>query len=200
MRVAGDLLVAPGQWRAWVGELGAAVDRVIVANPLQARLPLAQAADALRLPDRALIPLLADEAGLVSKDGHLERPGTGAHLGEAEAGLAELERRLAVEPFAAPERHELDALGLGSKQVAAAVRMGRLIDLGDRVLLAPPGPTQAMRVLSQLEQPFTTSQARQALGSTRRVVIPLLEFLDRKGWTRRLTDSTREVVRGGKSR
>lgn len=200
VRVAGDLLVAPGQWRAWVGELGAAVDRAIAENPLQARLPLAQAADALRLPDRGLLPLLAEEVGLVITNGHLERPGRGAHLGEAEAGLVELEQRLAAEPFAAPERHDLDALGLGPKQVAAAVRMGRLIDLGDRVLLAPRGPAQAMRVLSQLEQPFTTSQARQALGSTRRVVIPLLEFLDRKGWTRRLPDSTREVVRGGKSR
>jgi selenocysteine-specific elongation factor len=34
-----------------------------------------------------------------------------------------------------------------------------------------------------LPQPFTTSAARQALGTTRRVVIPLLEYLDERGST-----------------
>ncbi|MBR7503197.1 SelB C-terminal domain-containing protein, partial [Mycobacterium tuberculosis] len=49
--------------------------------------------------------------------------------------------------------------------------------------------------LAGLDQPFTTSQARRALGTTRRVVIPLLEHLDSRGWTRRLDGSHREVVR-----
>ena len=50
-------------------------------------------------------------------------------------------------------------------------------------------------VASALPQPFTTSDARQALGTTRRVVIPLLEHLDARGWTRRLDAGHREVVR-----
>jgi selenocysteine-specific elongation factor len=52
-----------------------------------------------------------------------------------------------------------------------------------------------MRELAALPQPFTTSDARQALDSTRRVVIPLLEHLDGRGWTRRLDGSHREVAR-----
>ena len=52
-----------------------------------------------------------------------------------------------------------------------------------------------MRVLAGLPQPFTTSEARQALATTRRVVVPLLEHLDGRGWTRRLDASHREVVR-----
>ena len=51
-----------------------------------------------------------------------------------------------------------------------------------------------MAVLAALPQPFTTSQARQALGSTRRVVIPLLEHLDGRGWTERLDTDHRRVV------
>ena len=42
-------------------------------------------------------------------------------------------------------------------------------------------------------QPFTSSQARQALDSTRRVVIPLLEYLDDAGYTVRL-DGTRRTM------
>jgi selenocysteine-specific elongation factor len=51
-----------------------------------------------------------------------------------------------------------------------------------------------MRVLASLPQPFTTSAARQALNSTRRVAIPLLEHLDALGWTRRLDPGHREIA------
>jgi selenocysteine-specific elongation factor len=67
--------------------------------------------------------------------------------------------------------------------------------LGDGVVLLPNTPALAMRALATLEQPFTTSQARQALSTTRRVVIPLLEHLDARGWTRRLDAGHREIAR-----
>ncbi|MGB3522392.1 MAG: SelB C-terminal domain-containing protein, partial [Mycobacterium sp.] len=44
-------------------------------------------------------------------------------------------------------------------------------------------------------QPFTATQAKQALNTTRRVAIPLLEYLDARGWTRRIDAVYREVVR-----
>jgi selenocysteine-specific elongation factor len=50
-------------------------------------------------------------------------------------------------------------------------------------------------VLAALPQPFTTSAARQAMSTTRRVVIPLLEHLDARGWTRRIDAGHRMVVR-----
>jgi selenocysteine-specific elongation factor len=49
-------------------------------------------------------------------------------------------------------------------------------------------------VLASLPQPFTTSQARQALDTTRRIAVPLLEHLDRLGLTARIDASTRAVV------
>ena len=57
------------------------------------------------------------------------------------------------------------------------------------------GKSTALRLLAGLEQPFTLSAARQALGTTRRVAVPLLEHLDSRGWTRRVDGSLREVVR-----
>jgi selenocysteine-specific elongation factor len=50
---------------------------------------------------------------------------------------------------------------------------------------------EAARVLAQLPQPFTAAEARQALRTTRRVAIPLLEYLDRAGVTERLADDRR---------
>jgi selenocysteine-specific elongation factor len=106
-----------------------------------------------------------------------------------------LESRLRSSPFAAPEAADLAALALTSRELAAAERAGRVLRLRDGVVLLPTAPALAMRTLAALEQPFTTSQARQALGTTRRVVIPLLEHLDARGWTRRLDAGHRVVVR-----
>ena len=192
----GGWLLAADQADAWASEILRAVDSHAAAHPLQARMPIGAAAEAADLPDAALAAPLAARVGLVHADGYLARPGARADLGAAEAGLAELERRLAAAPFEAPERADLQALGLDVPQLATAVRLGRLVDLGDRVVLAPRAPALAMRTLVALQQPFTAAQAKEALGTTRRVVIPLLEHLDRRGWTRRLDAVHREVVVG----
>ena len=65
----------------------------------------------------------------------------------------------------------------------------------DGLVLLPTAPALAMRELARLDQPFTASAARQALNTTRRVMIPLLEYLDARGWTRRIDAVQREVVR-----
>ena len=82
-------------------------------------------------------------------------------------------------------------------RLAAVLLVGRawhvLVRLSPDVVLLPTGPAQAMRVLSGLDQPFTLSQARQALGTTRRVAVPLLELLDRRGWTVRVDGQLRRV-------
>ncbi|MCU4297316.1 selenocysteine-specific translation elongation factor [Brevibacterium permense] len=144
---------------------------------------------------RTLLGEIISRAGLEAVDGIVRPPGHIAGLGEAEAGIAEIEHRLAADPFAAPEADDLRELGLGVRELAVAEKAGRILRLGDGIIVSPRTPAQAMRILAGLDQPFTTSQARQALGTTRRVVIPLLEHLDGRGWTRRLDTTHREVVR-----
>jgi selenocysteine-specific elongation factor len=153
------------------------------------------ARDLLTLPDESLLDAVVRDAGLEQGDGHIRAPGARHDLGRAEAAVAELEVRLRAEPFRAPEADELAALQLGVRELAATERAGRILRLRDGVVLLPTAPALAMRELTRLAQPFTTSQARQALGTTRRVAIPLLEHLDARGWTRRLDAGHREVVR-----
>ena len=193
--VVQDWLVDPATWRGWASSLASAVDAHAVAAPLEAGLAHEAARHAVGLPDPRLLAPLVAAAGLTSTGGRLHRPGRVASLGAAEAAVTALEVRLAADPVDAPEVPELQAAGLGARELAAAERAGRLLRLGDDVVLLPDGPARAMRVLAALEQPFTVSQARQALGTTRRVAVPLLEHLDGRGWTRRLDGQLREVRR-----
>jgi len=98
---------------------------------------------------------------------------------------------LADAPFSAPDAERMRELGLDARAAAAAERAGLLLRLPGNVLLAPEAADRAARILTGLPQPFTAAEARQALGTSRRVVIPLLEWLDRKGVTRRLADDRR---------
>ena len=192
----GQWLVADTAWQQWADQLRAALQRKASDDPLEPTLTLEAARAAAGVPDRSLLADLTAYVGLEVREGRVGVPGHRETLPEqVEASVRELETRLAEQPFAAPEQRELQAFGLGPREVAAAVRAGRLVRLDDDVVLLPTGPARAMRVLAGLPQPFTTSEARVALESTRRTVIPLLEHLDGRGWTRRLDGSHREVRR-----
>ncbi|SNC73528.1 selenocysteine-specific elongation factor [Kytococcus aerolatus] len=197
----GELVVDGAAWSAWGEELARAVAAHHEADPLSPGVLVAGAARALGLPGRLsasewsdLVTALAPVAGLELTDGLVRKPGAGG-LGAAEAGIVQVEQWLRQEPFNAPEAHELADLALGARELAAAARVGRILRLPGEVVLLPDGPARAMRVLAGLPQPFTLSEARQALGTTRRVAVPLLEHLDGRGWTRRVDGQRREVVR-----
>ena len=201
--IAGGWLVHRPTLEKWVTAARSTVKAKLAAEPLAAGVPEKALAEELRrfeppLPNsggQELVSAIASRAGLETVKGMVRPPGHTADLGPAEAGVAELERRLAANPFAAPEADDLRELRLGVRELAVAERAGRLLRLGDGVVVSPRTPAQAMRLLAGLDQPFTTSAARKALGTTRRVVIPLLEHLDGRGWTRRIDNTSREVVR-----
>lgn len=201
--IAGGWLVHRPTLEKWVEDAGTIVKAKLAAEPLAAGVPEKALAEQLRrvdppLPDgggQELVAAIASRAGLDTVKGMVRPPGHTADLGPAEAGVAEVERRLAANPFAAPEADDLRELRLGVRELAVAESAGRLLRLGDGVVVSPRTPAQAMRLLAGLDQPFTTSAARKALGTTRRVVIPLLEHLDGRGWTRRIDNTSREVVR-----
>ena len=52
---------------------------------------------------------------------------------------------------------------------------------------------EAIERLRSLTSPFTLSQARKALGTTRRVAVPIMELLARRGISRQLPDGTHEL-------
>lgn len=195
VQVLGDWWVHAPLFEAWQRRLRTALGELQERDPLAPGLSRGAARDLLKLPDERLLDPVIREASLEQEGGHVRLPGTQGNLGAAGPAVAELERRLTENAFHAPETNELAALGLGARELAAGERTGRLLRLRDGVVLLPTAPALAMRELARLEQPFTTSQARQALGTTRRVAVPLLEYLDSRGWTRRLDAGHRTVMR-----
>ena len=179
----------------WTAQLRTLFDTHLTDHHLSDGLPLATALSALALPDDSLVSIAVAGARL-KRDGAIIRDPHAAprDLGPAEKSVAIVEAQLAKEPFVAPDASTLDELGLGPSELAAAERAGRLLRVGPIVLL-PSAPQQAAEILSQQPGEFTLSQARQALGTTRRVAVPLLEYMDARGLTRRTSDSARVLMK-----
>ncbi|WP_153395024.1 SelB domain-containing protein [Ornithinicoccus halotolerans] len=175
--------------RARLAELVAGFER---ARAVEGGLPLAQAATELGLPDPALVHALLPE-GVRIRDGRLTTgsgDGLPPHL---ERALGDLVAEYGDNRFVAPPADRLRELGLADRDLAAAARAGRLLRLAPGVVLPAGADEEALRVLAGLPAMFTASQARQALGTSRRVVLPLLDHLDRTGRTRRLPDDRRQL-------
>jgi selenocysteine-specific elongation factor len=216
--VAAGWLADPARWSELGRQLAAAIAAHARRDPLAIGMPPEAARAALRLPDRALVEALARPPGAPAgsrvqlSGGYLrvmaddETPGQGpggARQSRHEpgsqlpprilAGVRAVLADLAGAPFVAPEAGRLRELGLDTRAIAAAARAGLVLRVTEQIVLAPDARAEAARILAGLPQPFTAAEARQALGTTRRVAIPLLEDLDRAGVTERLPDDRRKL-------
>jgi selenocysteine-specific elongation factor len=220
--VSGDWLADSDHWQLLRQRLVVLVAENAKRDPLAPGLPVDAARAALGLPDRGLVEALAASregtraAELVRLNaGYLQpsrTPGRGQparprHRGHRSrrrpcvaalpSAVATAVQRvledLAHSPFSAPDTDRLRELGLDARAAAAAERLGLLCRLPGNVILPPDATARAARILAGIAAPFTVSEARQALQSSRRVVVPLLELLDRQGVTRRLADDRRTL-------
>jgi selenocysteine-specific elongation factor len=97
---------------------------------------------------------------------------------------AALVAALSADPFAPPDldevRHET---GTSHEEVNELVGRGEVVLCG-RIAFSGDAIARAVAALEELDgERFTTAEARQALGTSRRYAIPLLEHLDARGVT-----------------
>jgi dienelactone hydrolase len=118
----------------------------------------------LRIGDRALVR---------DPDAAAERAAQLAAVVAAQAAANPLEPGMPLETarqvVGLPDAGRLTELGLGVKQLAAAARAGQLLTVSDGIYLLPGADVAAAELLAELPTPFTLSEARQALDTTRRV-------------------------------
>jgi selenocysteine-specific elongation factor len=198
---AGAWLVERGLWDRWLERLPAAVDAAagdVLVDTGAARDALVRALD---VPDPELLTALVEACPEVEVvHGRVRRRGAaGALRPDVAAAVGRLAQALADQPFSAPEQPQLAALGLGRRELGAAAAAGAILRLPGDVVLLPDAPQLALQRLQVVDQPFTLSTARQALGTTRRVAVPLLEHLDSIRVTERVDVGLRRLRGRGES-
>ena len=189
----GEWIVDQRWWAERRQEMLTAVQQWVTEHDIAAGMPLETLRQQVGLPAVELVAKLLEGTGLQVADGLVRPPGA-ALPPRVDEAVRTVEEWLAADPFRAPEADELADLKLGTRELAAAVRAGRLTRIADGVVLGPDVFDRAAAVLKTLPQPFTVSEAKRALGTTRRVAVPLVEQLDARRITRRADDGARTVV------
>jgi selenocysteine-specific elongation factor len=138
--------------------------------------------------------LVAD--GRLEADGPtVRRPGQGLRLDPAQLALkARVEEALAGAGVSLLGDAALAELGADRKMVALLVRLGVLVAVAPGAYLGRSTLESAVQTLRRSfpgGRPFAATEAKEALGTTRRTAIPLLEHLDRTGVTVRHGDLRR---------
>jgi selenocysteine-specific elongation factor len=189
--LAADWLVAPSLLQSLKDRLAALV-KERAQDPSAAPLAVEDARRALDLPDVRLVPPLVEPPLTIRSGAILPAEAPDALAATVRDALAALER--STSGFAPFTEESLAAIGLGAAQLSAAVRAGRLLRLAPGVILLPSTVEYAVSVLAELSQPFPAGAAREALGTSRKVIVPLLEYLATQNRTRRDRDGNHRVV------
>jgi selenocysteine-specific elongation factor len=108
-----------------------------------------------------------------------------------QAAQAQLQAVLSARQLDPPSRKELAPDPVSQQALRFLFATGEAVELSPDVALGTEAYQLAVeRILAhlQLAGPATVSQLRQLLGSSRRVLVPLLEKLDREGLTQRQGD------------
>ena len=167
-------------------------DIVQVRRAATRALRAARAPDLARLADALLGDL--DARGITARDATTIR--LSSHRVELDARAADVERLLAAisgeHEATPPGVQELIASGIAREVIDAAARGGIVVRLTPDLLVTPELVARAeVTIRGAGDAGITVSALREALGTSRKYAIPLMEWFDQQGVTRRDGDVRR---------
>ena len=198
----GDALVG----REGFDALATRVERGLAAahrrSPLRAGAPREEVRSSLGLaPKRfnALVDRLSRDGRLVEHGSALALPGHVVALTTAqEKAWSHARDELGRQPLQPPSPQTLEQdFGLDRELLVALAERGELVRIGTEAVFLPDAVAHfADSVVAELEtaRTITVARARDLTGSSRKHVLPLLQFLDDHGLTRRQGDDRILVV------
>jgi selenocysteine-specific elongation factor len=196
--LAGDFAVDAARWRQLLGHAAGAIEAHHRVRPEQTGLSLSDLRTNLEA-DLLFADLFESLVGDLCrsefvKDGNTihrvtHRRALPAPLQDA---AAKLRGTLAAKPFDPPSRSQLAPDSASQQALRFLIDTGEAVEISAEVVLAAENVkrmTELIRRYIRVNGPATVSQLRQELGCTRRVIVPLLEQLDRDGVTMRNGDT-----------
>ncbi len=192
-----ELAADPAAWQAWLARAASAVDAAHRVHPEWVGLPLAELRTALAAETsvpgafEALVSEL-DRSGFVVTGTAIRRAAHRPALpSRLQAAGDWLRQTLQAKPLEPPSRKELTSDRASQEALKFLIATGEAVEVGsDQVLSAEAyaRAVDAIRAHLRRHGQATMSDLRQVVGTTRRIIVPLCERLDREGITRREGD------------
>ena len=195
--LCGDYVFDSANWKELCSRAGDAIDAHHRVRPEQMGLPITDLRRILKveLPAADLFDAFVENlitfdfvrvGAAVRRTSH--RPALSPQL---QAAGAKLRSTLAAKPFDPPSRKELAPDPVSQQTLRFLIATGEAVEINAELVMTAESVIRATELIRQFIRehgPATVSELRQALGSSRRVIIPLLERLDRDAVTLRQDD------------
>ncbi|MHC1768475.1 MAG: selenocysteine-specific translation elongation factor [Verrucomicrobiia bacterium] len=195
--VCGEMVVDAAWWETLRQRVVEAVDAHHQAHPEQPGLPLVELRTILarQLPQRNFLDSLLPDLlppDIVRVGTLVKRVGHGPALPpRLEHAVVRLRDALSTQPLDPPSRKTLETSFQAAEALRFMLATGQVVEIGPKVvLLAEPYDQAVALIKAHLAETgaASVSELRQRIGSSRRVMVPLLEKLDREGVTLREGD------------
>ena len=193
--IRGDIATDAQTWQTLRARIVAFIDNAHKKNPERAGLDLKELRTALRdQPPEAFEALISDlclddfvrKGSAIARCSH--RPALPPDL---ELAATKIREALSKKPFDPLSRKEIALNPHAGQALRFLIEQGEIADVGQNVILLRESFQQMQNaVVAFISErgPSTVSDLRQTLGTSRRILVPFLEHLDRCGVTQREGD------------
>jgi selenocysteine-specific elongation factor len=194
---AGSFLVQASTWSGALQKTAELVDDSHRVHPEHAGLALSDLRNMLKKEfpfDELFDAVIARvcERGYARSGSIIHRAAHRAQLPEPLRAAGETLRRvLAAQPMEPPSRKQLAPDAASQRALRFLIETGEVVEVSTDIVMSAASVAQAsaqVRAFIGQHGPATVSELRQIVGASRRVVVPLLEFLDRTFVTLRQGD------------
>jgi selenocysteine-specific elongation factor len=185
----------PRSWQALRHRATRLIDKALSKNPERVGFSVSDLRAALldKSTDvfEALIADLCSRDFVRKESTIARRDHEPALAGKLQLVGASIREALSEKPFDPPPCRELERQPEGRRVLKFLVESGNIIEISPEVVLLRDNFERMKKAVADFiskNGPATVSELRQALGSSRRIMVPFLERLDRDGFTRRVGD------------
>lgn len=182
---AGASLISTARAADIAADMADIVDRYHADYPLRPGIGRSELASRLRIDDEVVSAIIGSGDTFAISEGAVRRSGFANTLNESEEAAWLQVRASLEESFDVPRLRSLD---LAPELLHAVIRRGDLVQIDDDLAFTERQLSEIVSGVRRLPDGFTVSAFKDHFGMTRRQAIPILEWLDRTGVTRRSGD------------
>jgi selenocysteine-specific elongation factor len=190
-----DIVADASYWDDLVDSAARIIDRIHEQNPERRGVDVSALRAELEIQSDKLFSAVISELtrnGFARSENQLGRVSHRPSLPSELVSAAEnIRAALSAKRFDPPDRKTFSQDRHVQQALRFLIDQGEIVEIGSEIVVLREGAEQMQSTVTELLSKHgsaTASQVRQKIGTTRRVIIPFLEYLDRIGVTRRIGD------------
>ena len=193
--LAGGIISSASYWHTLINSAATSIDRAHEENPERRGVDLSEFRTDLEIESDKLFSAVILELtrnGFVRFENQIARVTHQPSLPLELLSVAEnIRAALSAKRFDPPDRKGLSEDRNLQQALRFLIDKGEIVEITREIVVLREAAEQMQKTITEFlseHRSATASQLRQKIGTTRRVIIPFLEYLDRTGVTRRIGD------------